>query len=44
LGRDAILLGVFDHLEIWDRSRWEEYLADRQNRYDEIAEAAFRRT
>ena len=44
LGRDAVLLGVFDHLEIWDRSRWEEYLADRQSRYDEIAEAAFRRT
>lgn len=44
LQRDAILLGVFDHLEIWDRARWEQYLAERQSRYDEIAEAAFRRT
>jgi MraZ protein len=44
LKRDAILLGVMDHLEIWDRARWEQYLAERQNRYDEIAEAAFRRT
>jgi MraZ protein len=44
LKRDAVLLGVFDHLEIWDKARWEQYLADRQNRYDEIAEAAFRRT
>jgi MraZ protein len=44
LEREAVLLGVFDHLEIWDRARWEQYLAERQSRYDEIAEAAFRRT
>jgi MraZ protein len=44
LQRDAVLLGVFDHLEIWDRTHWEQYLADRQRRYDEIAEGAFRRT
>jgi MraZ protein len=41
LGREAILLGVQDHLEIWDRGRWEEYLAERQARYDQLAEAAF---
>ncbi len=41
LGREAILLGVQDHLEIWDRVRWEEYLAERQARYDQLAEAAF---
>ncbi len=44
LGREAVLIGVMDHLEIWNRERWERYLAERQNRYDEIAEAAFRRT
>lgn len=44
LNRDAVLLGVMDHLEIWDRAHWEQYLAERQNRYDEIAEAAFRGT
>lgn len=44
LKRDAMLLGVMDHLEIWDRTRWEQYLAERQSRYDEIAEAAFRGT
>ncbi|HEV2972633.1 MAG TPA: division/cell wall cluster transcriptional repressor MraZ [Pirellulales bacterium] len=41
LGREAVLLGVQDHLELWDRNRWEEYLAGRQARYDQIAEAAF---
>jgi MraZ protein len=44
LRREAVLVGVFDHLEIWEKARWGQYLADRQSRYDEIAEAAFRRT
>jgi MraZ protein len=41
LGQEAILLGVQDHLEIWDRGRWEQYLNERQARYDQLAEAAF---
>ena len=41
LGREAVLLGVQDHLELWARDRWDTYLADKQARYDEIAEAAF---
>ena len=42
LSRDAVLLGVRDHLEIWDKARWESYLAERASRYDELAERAFR--
>ena len=41
LRREAVLLGVQDHLELWNRGRWDAYLAERQTRYDEIAEAAF---
>ena len=41
LGREVVLLGVQDHLELWDRQRWEAYLAQKQNCYDEIAESAF---
>jgi MraZ protein len=41
LGSEAVLVGVRDHLELWDRARWESYLAERQSRFDEIAEAAF---
>jgi MraZ protein len=41
LGSEAVLLGVQDHLELWDRARWEAYVAERQARFDEIAEAAF---
>ncbi len=40
--REIILLGVRDHLEIWDRARWDEYLASNQLRFDEIAEDAFK--
>ena len=41
LGRDAVMLGVQDHLELWALDRWEEYLAQKQSHYDEIAEASF---
>ena len=41
LTREAVLLGVQDHMELWDRGRWEAYLQQRRDRYDQIAEAAF---
>lgn len=41
LSNEAVLMGVQDHLELWDRASWEAYVADRQARFDEIAEAAF---
>ena len=40
LGKEIVLLGVRDHLEIWDRARWEEYLEHTQPHYDELAESA----
>lgn len=40
LGKEAVLLGVQDHLELWAAEQWNRYLADQQARYDEIAEAA----
>jgi MraZ protein len=42
LQRDAVLVGVREHLELWDRQRWDAYRAELQPRYDEIAAAAFR--
>ena len=41
LTKEVVLLGVQDHLELWDRTRWEEYVAGKSSRYDEIAERAF---
>ncbi len=42
LDKEVMLLGVRDHVEIWDRATWERYLAAQQTRYDEIVDAAFR--
>src|SRR5437764_2071329 len=37
---DVVVLGVGDHVELWNKSRWEAYLADLQPRYDQLPEAA----
>ncbi len=41
LTKEIILLGVRDHVEIWDRASWERYLEEKQQNYDEIAETSF---
>jgi transcriptional regulator MraZ len=41
LNKEAVLVGVQDHLELWDRQRWEQYVQQRQDQFDHIAEAAF---
>lgn len=43
LSREAVLIGVQSHLELWDRQRWEQYVKARQSQFDAIAEAAFER-
>ena len=37
---EVMLLGVGDRVELWNKSRWEAYLADRAPQYDQLAEAA----
>ena len=37
---EIVLLGVQDHLEVWQPAAWETYAAERRDRYDQIAEAA----
>ena len=41
LGKDAVMVGVRDHLELWAADRWQAYLTEKQAHFDEIAEAAF---
>jgi len=43
LQRDVVLLGVRDHLELWDGQRWQEYLTRNAPRFDAVAEGAFRK-
>lgn len=40
LGRECVLIGAGDHLELWNKGRWQAYLADLQPRYDQLAESA----
>ncbi len=37
---DVVLLGVGDRIELWNKSRWEAYLASLAPQYDQLAEAA----
>ncbi|MEX2112354.1 MAG: division/cell wall cluster transcriptional repressor MraZ [Pirellulales bacterium] len=41
LGKEAMLIGVQTHLELWDRERWNHYVQEKQSQFDQIAEAAF---
>lgn len=41
LDKEVVLLGVRDHLELWDMKRWKKYLADNAPRFDSVAEGAF---
>lgn len=41
LDQEVVMIGVRDKVEIWDQARWEQYLGDKQPKYDEIAERAF---
>ena len=41
LKKDAVLVGVGDHMELWNSEKWECYTQDRQEHYDELAESAF---
>jgi MraZ protein len=38
---EIALVGVGDRIELWNKRRWDEYLAELQPRYDQLAETAF---
>lgn len=38
LGRDLVVAGVFDHLEIWNRAAWRAQLKDVEGRAEDVAE------
>src|SRR5208337_1814874 len=41
LQHDVVLIGVRDHLELWEAARWQNYMTQNAPRFDTIAEAAF---
>lgn len=38
LGKNVVIAGVYNRLEIWDESRWKEYKKNAEKSTDEIAE------
>ena len=41
LTKEVMLVGVRDHLELWDRAKWDQYVSQQQANYDSLAEKAF---
>jgi MraZ protein len=41
LSHEVVLIGVRDHLELWDAARWQRYLTQNAPRFDAVAEGAF---
>jgi len=41
LSHATVLLGVQDHVEIWDEATWTEFLKQHSAEFDELAEEAF---
>jgi MraZ protein len=38
LGREVVVAGVYDHLEIWDRAAWREHLKEVEGSAEHVAE------
>ena len=37
---EVVFIGVHDHVEIWDKTRWETYLAESSTQFDELTAQA----
>jgi MraZ protein len=43
LEHEVVLIGVRDHLELWNAQRWQQYLNQHTPRFDSVAEGAFQK-
>jgi MraZ protein len=41
IGRDVCIVGVRDHIEVWDKAKWEAFVGQNFAAYDEMARNAF---
>jgi len=38
LGREVVLIGVHDHVELWDARRWQQFLDQHSAQFDSLAD------
>ena len=43
LEREVVLVGVRDHLELWDAAKWNAYVNTNAARFDSVADKAFQK-
>jgi len=43
LEHEVVLIGVRDHLELWDSQHWQQYYEQNASRFDAVAEGAFQK-
>lgn len=41
LGKDVVVIGAMNRLEIWDESRWEAYSEEHEQAFAELSEEVF---
>ena len=39
IGKEVVVVGVFNHLEIWDKKTWDEYENNNKDKFEQISEA-----
>lgn len=42
LGGEISMVGVGDHIELWEAARWREYVSQQQPQFDQLAASAFK--
>ncbi len=41
LGRDAVVIGIYDRVEIWEPAAWSRYTADQEQAFANLSEEVF---
>jgi MraZ protein len=41
IGKDVAIVGVRDHMEVWDRAKWEAFVSANFAEYDRLATSAY---
>lgn len=39
IGKEVVVVGVLDHIEIWDKAKWDTYLGENEKDFEEKSES-----